>query len=256
MKAYWGSTVRAVSTRSMAGAVFGRWAAGVALAAAIGLPALAADRMTTPMPPPGTPSVRGIGGGVTPGSGGAIGRDSIGGLVRPGDSGSRAVNTGGSTGGGAGGYIAGARAPSSGPGPLNPRDAGGQSGSSEAQPRSGDKGAGAVQDDLGIHDPFAAVGTGIGGPAPDDMGARSVNDALSQLPVSGGGLAGTGPAGGALDMNAPGGLNPLGDMTDDMGLGGPAAGMGAGGMGMGGTGMGGTGAAGAYGGAANPGAPY
>jgi hypothetical protein len=74
---------------------------------------------------------------------------------------------------------------------------------------------GGVHGDLGINDPFAAAGSGVGGPAPGDSAAGSVNDALTALPSSLDGDAPAGAPGPALSDNGPPDpLNPLNNPLD------------------------------------------
>lgn len=72
-----------------------------------------------------------------------------------------------------------------------------------------------IHGDLGINDPFAAAGTGVGGPAPGDRAAGSVNDALTALPSWS--LEGDAPAGApgpGLDENGP--PNPLAPLNNPL----------------------------------------
>ncbi len=73
-----------------------------------------------------------------------------------------------------------------------------------------------VHGDLGINDPFAAAGSGVGGPAPGDRAAGSVNDALTALPSSS--LDGDAPAGAPgpelNDNGPPDPLNPVNSPLD------------------------------------------
>jgi hypothetical protein len=75
---------------------------------------------------------------------------------------------------------------------------------------------GGVQGDLGLNDPFAAAGSGVGGAAPGDKAAGSVNDALTALPTST--LDTDAPAGAPGpeldDSGPPDPLNPLGNPLD------------------------------------------
>jgi hypothetical protein len=84
---------------------------------------------------------------------------------------------------------------------------------------SGDA-TGSIHDDLGIKDPFAAAGTGVGGPAPGDKAASNVNDALSNLPMPQLDAAPAGAPGPGLDDRGPpdplNPLNPLNPLSGSM----------------------------------------
>ena len=200
----------------------------------------------------GTGSTGGIGGSGP--IGGPAGRDSIGGIVRPGDMGYRGPGVSGGTSGnaglsGSGTGIGGTGAGGTGVGgtgiggtgvggtgvggtgtlgtgglgassaPLTGREPGGAPGSHGGN-RSANTGYD-PQRDLGINDPFAAAGTGIGGPSPTDMNIGSINEVLSQSPGTRPGLSNQPDVPGRA-MSPEGGLDPLAGSMDS-GIGGVGA---------------------------------
>lgn len=164
------------------------WHCGVALAAVLGLGGAAEAQVGAP-------------------TGGPVGRDSIGGIVRPGDTSATTYGRIGATDAGA--SRLGAGAGTSRMGAVQPGGAPGSGG------RAAGAGPGAAQGDLGISDPFAAAGSGVGGPSADDRAAGSVNDALANLPTASPDAAAPGGAPGPeLDNRGPlDPINPLGAPT-------------------------------------------
>lgn len=204
----------------------------------------------------------GTGGGGLGGGGGAggiggtgpigspVGRNSIGGLTRPGDMGATGPGIAGGSSLGTGSNLGGSGLSSNltgtnpgavtygaetsgGSGALTGRQPGGALGSGGAN-RSGNTGYN-PQADLGINDPFAAAGTGVGGPQPGDTGVGSLNEALSQSPNTRPGLvnpanippSAMAPGGGTLDpLAGTAGVGGIGGLGAGPGIGAPAAGTG------------------------------
>lgn len=161
-----------------------RWISAAVIAAGMCMPAAAqvpgSTRGGALARPGGAVGVNPSLGGTGP-VGGYRSGNSIGGLVRPGDMGARRPdNVGSSPPSGAPG-LGNLRQSSA---PLSRIEPGGAPGSN-GRARSGSTKENIRQDQdyLGIDDPFAAAGRGVGGPTPvEDMGPSSTHSLLPHAP--------------------------------------------------------------------------